>query len=344
MNESFSLQFRRNGRTLRISRFFMQDAPTWPPGITLDGEWSAWPLGLALNLAPQDQKTKDAFKQVQAQHQWYSNEFALQAMSLPKSLKLSGVAPDALPAGKYELSVQLSTLKLARSSYQLNLKSGKCSQVIIEEKSPKRRLVRTTDIAGFDSCLKTIITNPGSILDSQPAAAWIDNPIVRDARRACLLNLFAKLAVLPTESDPLAGHVSRVIFADVDRIYVAAKPSLLSRLQGSKKFKKDKGVHKAHKNLLRRIANQQRENYTLHSYREGASPSMQIVVAEPPPGVADETHYADVDIDLGNPSWDLKSFMIHIGELLHPDKTNHLKLYSKLKKDPLEQYLYYTVR
>ena len=43
---------------------------------------------------------------------------------------------------------------------------------------------------------------------------------------------------------------------------------------------------------------------------------MQIVVAEPPPGVADKTHYADVDIDLGNPRLDLRSFLIHIGELL----------------------------
>ncbi len=343
MNESFSLEFRRNGRTLPISRFSIRETQAWPPGITLDGEWSAWPLGLALNLAPRDQETRNAIKRVRERQQWRSNEFDLQVTSFSSRLELSGVAPDALPAGNYGLAVRLGTLKLARRSYVLKLESGKKPLVAVEEAPDKLRLVRTTSINDFDPRLKAIVSNSDSILDGQSATAWIDNPVVRDARRACLFNLLAKLAVLPTEADSLAGHVSHVIFADVDRIYVAAQPSLLSRLQGSTRFKRDSTVHPTHKRLLQRIVHAERDSYTLHSYREGPSPSMQIVVAEPPPGVADRTHYADVDIDMGNPSWDLKSLAIHIGELLSPDKTNHLKLYSKLNKDSLRHYLYYAV-
>ena len=181
------------------------------------------------------------------------------------------------------------------------------------------------------------------MLDGHPATGWIDNPLVRDGRRACLLNLLAKLAALPTEADPLAAHVIRVIFAEVDRIYIAAKPSLLGRLKASRKFKKDRTLHSTHRKLLRRIAHARRDDYVLHSYREGPSPSMQIVVAEPPQEVGDRTHYADVDIDLGNPSWDLKSFFIHIGELLNPDRSDHLKLHSDLDEGRLRKYLYFSV-
>ena len=81
----------------------------------------------------------------------------------------------------------------------------------------------------------------------------------------------------------------------------------------------------------------------LHSYRETNSPSVQIVVAEPPSDFDDNTHYADIDIDLGHPSLDAKGFMIHIGELLHPDRTNHLRLRSKLTKSPAKEHLHYKV-
>ena len=57
MNESFRLRFRRNKRLLTIDRFTTLDSPSWPPGITLDGEVSAWPLGLRLKLAPKDRET-----------------------------------------------------------------------------------------------------------------------------------------------------------------------------------------------------------------------------------------------------------------------------------------------
>ena len=68
---------------------------------------------------------------------------------------------------------------------------------------------------------------------------------------------------------------------------------------------------------------------------------MQIVVAEPPAGFDDPTVYADIDIDMGNPLWDLEGLIVHLSELLDSGKTDHLALYKKLKDSPAGEFLYY---
>ena len=318
MNESFRLEFRRNGRALAITRFTAVDSRSWPPGLTLDGEMSAWPLGLGLKLTPREQATRKAVRTVRETQHWDSNEFELQVTSNSKSLRFSGVAPDALPPGKYDLVVSLGSVKLVKARHRLQIPEGKSALITLEEVRPTRVLERTTPLSEFHPALNRIVTDERSFLDSAPAAQWMEDPKIRDRRRACLLNVLAKLAVVPTIEDPLANHISYVMFADVDRIYLGAQPSILGRLRRSTKFKrftKDRTIHSAHEMLRRRIFNSRRGDYVLHSYREADNPSMQVVVAEPPSDFDDETHYADVDIDLGHPGLDVKGFMIHIGEL-----------------------------
>ena len=100
MNESFSLQFKRDKRILPITRFSMRESIAWPPGITIDGEWSAWPLGMALKLSPRNKDTKAAIKAVRVEQNWRPNEFDLQVTSRTNRLDFCGVAPKALPAGR----------------------------------------------------------------------------------------------------------------------------------------------------------------------------------------------------------------------------------------------------
>ena len=215
--------------------------------------------------------------------------------------------------------------------------------ITIEEAVPDRYLNRTKPVTEFHAELQRIIREERSVLDTQPAVEWIDNANIRDQRRACLLNILAKLAVLPTPSDPMARHISYVSFADVDRIYVAARPTILGRLKESTKFRRDRLIHSTHERLRYRIFNPRRSDYKFYCYREQENPSLQIVVAKPPEDFDDRTHYADIDIDLGNPYLDVRGLLLHFGELLDPDKTDHLELGSKLagSESPTKEYLYY---
>ena len=99
MNESFRLAFKRSGRDLKISRFTMRDSKHWPRGITLDGEWSCWPLGIALDLVPRNSVTRNQLSRVRQRQGWNPDEFDLQVISNGSYLEFSGVSQDALPEG-----------------------------------------------------------------------------------------------------------------------------------------------------------------------------------------------------------------------------------------------------
>lgn len=69
---------------------------------------------------------------------------------------------------------------------------------------------------------------------------------------------------------------------------------------------------------------------------------MQAVVAIP--SDLGRNFYADLDIDLGNPLEDLAGFVIHMGELIAPGKTDHLALLGKLVKiKAVAPFLFYEV-
>ena len=56
-----------------------------------------------------------------------------------------------------------------------------------------------------------------------------------------------------------------------------------------------------------------------------------VLTALPPAGAG--AYCAEFDIDLGNPLQDVTGFLVHVGEVLGPKKTDHLGLYKKLAKD-----------
>jgi hypothetical protein len=72
-----------------------------------------------------------------------------------------------------------------------------------------------------------------------------------------------------------------------------------------------------------------KQRFDLTSFRADEQPSVQIVVATPkndPNG----RHYADLDIDLGNPLRDLEGLVVHIGEVASSEITDHLDLRDRL--------------
>src|SRR5262249_42018864 len=148
----------------------------------------------------------------------------------------------------------------------------------------------------------------------------------------------------------LLRHVNKVLFVDVDRCYAAVDGELFSRLSrlaasADKPFSADRpplapGRHR----LLRRLQSIESDvdNFRLPSFRQPGNAGLQAVVAVPPGGDLSRRFYAEFAIDLGAPDHDFEGFFIHLGELLAPGKTDHLKLREKLANDQtLREFLYY---
>ncbi len=83
--------------------------------------------------------------------------------------------------------------------------------------------------------------------------------------------------------------------------------------------------------------------YHLWSFRQaGRGQCMQIVVGKPDD--AGGRWYADMDLDLGNPLQDLDGTVVHMGEVVSGETTDHLKLHDTLAKGAAGTFLYYTVQ
>jgi hypothetical protein len=65
------------------------------------------------------------------------------------------------------------------------------------------------------------------------------------------------------------------------------------------------------------------------SYRENKRPSLQVVIGKASNGC----YYGDADIDLGSPSMDLVSFLVHMAEIIVPGPTNHWQLKKRIDKE-----------
>jgi hypothetical protein len=317
------------------------------PGLVLDGETSAWPRGVALSLRPKDIATEEAMERVRRRLGWPgARAYDLQIERKGERLRLGGVDPEALPPGRYELDFRVSGLQWTRRFHSVRVPKGSQAMVTLEEKRPNRFVILDRPCADYDGGFKAILFHPRSELDGVPAPEWLENGCHRDRRKACLLNILAKLATVPAPADPLSRFVQSLFLADIDRVYCTVTPELASRLKQSRKFRRQKGsVHSTHRKLLVRLPDRGAK-YELVSYREAAQPSLQITLAVPTAaesGSASANHYADIDIDLGNPTHDLAGLFIHIGEMLAPGPADHIKLRNTLAKRGMGEYLYYRV-
>jgi len=61
------------------------------------------------------------------------------------------------------------------------------------------------------------------------------------------------------------------------------------------------------------------------------------------PNTPFQSRFVDLDLDLGNPLQDVAGLIVHIGELLNGQPTNHLDLRKKLSKGKAAPFLYYNV-
>jgi hypothetical protein len=311
-------------------------------GVVLHGETSASPRGLGIDIRPLSAGTKVKFKQVQQRHGWVNPvSFKLNLSRRDSKLAVEGVDEDSLPEGKYELKIRIGGMKVKPTFPQVKIPKDGDVKLRLKEKA-HRRLVLNRPVEEFDENTRNILIHRKSVLDGMKAGEWLTGAKHRDHRKAVLLNVLSKLAAIPTArpAESLSRQVEHVFFVEIDRIYCAVSGDFHKLVKAA--FTKDSVIDATHRRLLGRIPGCP-DDFDLVSYREPTRRgSLQTVVAVPKSGPA-APHYVDMDIDGANPGQDLVTFFIHVGEILDPDATNHLRLVKRLDRAQVGDFLYYDV-
>lgn len=347
MNERFIVQVFKDGAPLRIDRIDSQ-------GVVLGGEPDSWPRGFTFEFDGVSDATNYRIRRVCTLNGWDS--FRLGVGADQGGLVFAGANgdPRALPPGLYWFRLAISGLDIPNRRFDFEIHENRTTSLTLDVSLDPRqvRLANGGNLATYDAQIVRLLSAPDSRIDGQPASDWLQSPVLRQNRKACLLDLLAKLRTAPTATDPLITAVESIFFCATERIYVKVQPAFYERLHELVEnpqqpfYLEGKPTSPDHQRLLDEIAAKGLEpttaGYRLVSFRQEGRDCMQAVVAVPP--VPNGQYYADLDIDLGNPLQDLEGFCIHMGELCGPDgETDHLALHDALARRETGPFLYYDV-
>ncbi len=348
MNEAIVIRIVDNGGTVPV-RSLSQD------GLLLESDGDCWPRPTSVELYPEAEVTRIRMRWLRERYGWDSIRWNVSAAN--GCLVVVGIVADGLPPGFYRLRVRVAELRLPDTLTDVEVKEGKTTNVDLPLRGDPRRLALTCPPAQFDSAVRRVIEAPASRLDGRPVPEWLCDGTVNIERRACLLNLLAKLRTVPTPDAPLIEHVRSVFFAALERVYVSVGHEFYDRLfalAGDNRqsfYYEGEPVSAVHRRLIDEVIDAKLEpptaRFHLESFREQGTSCMQAVVAVPlaVPGQGQTgTCYADLDVDLGNPLQDVEGLVIHCGELLDAfGLTDHLELRASLGRQPAGRFLYYDV-
>lgn len=321
------------GRPVRIAEYIA------PQSVRLEGEADSWPRAVVLLLEAANAATRDALADYL--HRQNQDAMTLTACMAGYDLRLSGEGCE----GTFAVRVAIEDLAVDQEPASVELRNGESPTVTVTVLGDPRT-VRLT--GGLPSRVRALLK--ASTLEGRPGLEWLSNPEVRASRRACLLNILAKLSGVPSTKVPLLDSLTRLFLASPDRIYAQVDSRLHGRLR---KLEHDgQWAHEGspaspcHQRLIeeavRRGLVADGSSYRLDSFRQEAVPSVQIVVAVPPnPGLP---CFADIDIDLGNPFMDARGLVVHALEVAGGGITDHLAMWRELEDDPsVRPYLAYEV-
>ncbi|MBM3735044.1 MAG: carboxypeptidase regulatory-like domain-containing protein [Acidobacteria bacterium] len=214
MNESIFLRYIRDGKMVPVTKFVSGR------GIELAGESSASLIKVRFGMSPADPVTRTVLKNVLPMLGMQSlEEYRVTPVVANGGIRLTGIRPDitSLPPGTYDIRIELDDLKLERLD-TVTVKKGKETVVDVTEKIEKKVFTLIDDPA-FEPSIFSILSNAASVIDGMPATAWLKDPLRRARRKACLLNLMAKLRHIKEGGVSLTQHVTSVTQAEIDRIY-----------------------------------------------------------------------------------------------------------------------------
>jgi hypothetical protein len=338
MNEYIEVRFRRNGKPFPLKRqlsggieFDETDPLERTVGITFDA------------ASPATRERMNSIRRVQG---WDPGQFKLDVAVEDGALILRGVNQHALTEGLYKLKVEIEEARTPRKFTVADVEHDGHATVTIDVQLDERGVRVALD--DCDPDIRQLLDR--SVIDEVPAADWVADSSRRPTRQACLLNLLASLRTRPTTRVPLVQLVHDIYWVGNDRMYAKVDRALVDALQDlsndqTKPFYAE-GTPKSavHGRLLSGIPElpEIKARFTaLSSFRGEGRPSMQAVVAIPPPDLPHT--YAEFDLDLGNPLQDVLGFFVHMGELLDGKPTNHLDMRKVLAKGKASDFLYYTV-
>jgi len=343
MHEYIEIQFRRNGRPFRVARQVKQgfefEEPD-PPTRTID-----------IGFAAADEGTKYRMQRIRQIKGWNAQRFDVKVSVEDGSLVLRGDDRYALPEGWYSVTANVSGAKVRKvDKRRVEVEQDQHALQGIDLELDERTI--DVDLTGADADIQRVIA--ASTLDDAPAVRWLQDDDVRPTRRACALNLLGTLRVTPTASAPLLSDVDCLFLGKDERTYARVMPAFYSRVLAlsdaadNRVYAEGHPHAKIHEELLSALtefdagAAGRFGPDGLWSFRAEGSPSLQMVIARPTGGYPME--FVDLDLDLGNPLQDIVGLVIHIGELVDGRPTNHLDLWSTLRKQKATApYLYYSV-
>jgi len=337
MNEKIFISFQQDGKTLPATE--LNPHPE-DGGIVLSGESSAFPRGYGLNVWPSDPATSERVWRVRRRLDWRARELRFNLSRHHDRLVITGIDADALPAGRYDVEFLLGGVRFKRSHFRsVRIEEDGAADLVFEAKPDKYRFKLNTEVGDIRGHTKRILN--GCDLDGMPAALWLQPDVKdREVRKACLMNILAKLSIVPSRADRLNQFVHKVLRVEADRVYAQVDTSFLKKVQDGF-LPPDLFIDTTHKRLLKEITNP--DDYELVSYREkkGAG-ALQVVVAKPKSPRADGTDvlFADIDIDGSNPSYDLARFVTHCGHLIPGKTTDHFKIRTRIAAQTGD-FLYY---
>jgi hypothetical protein len=349
MNETLVFHFTLGGQPLPIDELVSIDLDRG--GVIVSGETSAWPRGLRFDFEGVG-TFGDGLNLLRNQTANGDHRFTVTVVN--GALSFTTVNPNRIPTGTYDYRLRIADLDLENGEGRVELRENDAPADIQINVGVERRIVELAETIHSDEPIADLV-NGTSLIDGKRIIDWLNDDAPRPKRKACLLNILARLRIAPTEEVPLVNFLQNIFLADVSRIYAKVDPNLFSQLQELDQdplqpFSLDHGpLDPVHQKLLDRIPQEDQdvtEGYRkgMKSFRQDSQPSLQCVVFPPPDDKPGRGCYADIDIDLGNPKRDVAGFFIHLGELIDEGKTDHIKLNKRLKKDQiLNGHLHYTI-
>lgn len=339
MPAGFRLSFFRNNVEMLIGNVDQPDDGDLL--ITFENEFDPFPRRVRLLFSPRSAAAQERINKIIIKNNW--KQYIFKCKLDLKHLRFNTDKPADMPTGHYSVRLWIEDLPISHKEMPLRIrKEG--GELRIEVPEDERRItIRPSFTENLDQEISGLLDRSASI-DGLSPKEWLADSRPRMQRRACLFNILSVLRTSPAGNLPLIRLIKRIIAVLPDRIYAEVDTDLkseLAMLVETTNFYADWIVLPEHKNVVR-SAGKNPDDYDISSFRQAGHPSMQFSISSAKKGT-ESFHYADIDLDLGNPLQDVVAFLVHISELFDENKTDHLALQDDLNVPPTATYLYYDV-